>query len=190
MRAAGTATERADFMGGLLRLFASARKTSPSAVPHPVAAPVDDPIVPPNGRKILVVDDDPVILETTSVKLRTKGYAVITAEDCSEAIGKVRDERPDLILLDLTFPPNVAAGGAVAWDGFVIMSWLRQFQDTGSVPIIILTVLDTPGVEERALKAGARALFHKPIDHERLLEAIEKTLGGKAEVVQPVPETL
>ena len=183
MRAAGIATERADLMGALLRLFASARKTPPPAgVPGPAAVPVADPIAPSNGKKILIIDDDRVILETTSVKLRTKGYAVVTAEDCSEAIGKVRDERPNLILLDLTFPPNVAAGGAVAWDGFVIMSWLRQFQNTGSIPIMILTVQDTPSVEERALKAGARALFHKPIDHDRLLEAIEKTLDGEPDV--------
>jgi CheY-like chemotaxis protein len=189
MRATGTASERADFMGGLLRLFACARKATPTA-PPPVTPTVPDPTVSPNGRKILIVDDDPVILETTSVKLRSKGYAVVTALDCSEAIGLVRDEQPDLILLDLTFPPNVAQGGAVAWDGFIIMSWLRQFQNTGSIPIIILTIGDTPGLEDRAMKAGAKALFHKPVDHEQLLGAIQRTLNREPQGASLAPCTL
>ena len=184
MNAANVASERANFMGGLLRLFASARK-APTAAPLPVASPVTSPPAPFNGKKVLIIDDDPVILETTSLKLRAQGYAVVTAVDCSEAIGKVRDEQPDLILLDLSFPPNVAAGGAVAWDGFVIMSWLRQFQNTGSIPIMILTIQDTPSVEERALKAGARALFRKPIDHDRLLEAIGEVLNVHDDAGQP-----
>jgi CheY-like chemotaxis protein len=190
MRATGLTSERADFMGGLLRLFASARKAPPPAALQPTPPTFAETPAPPKGKKILIVDDDPVILETTSLKLRSEGYAAVTAVDCSDAIGRVRDEQPDLILLDLTFPPNVAQGGAVAWDGFVIMSWLRQFQNTGSIPIIIMTVQDTPNLEERALKAGARALFHKPVDHERLLETIGQVLGVETEVAQPVCATL
>jgi len=143
-----------------------------------------DALTPPNGKKVLLADDHPVTLETTSLKLQSRGYPVVTAADCSEAIGLVRDEQPDLILLDLSFPPNVAAGGAVAWDGFIIMSWLRQFQNTGSIPIIILTLEDTPSVKERALKAGARASFQKPIDHDRLLDTISQVLSVEVDAGQ------
>jgi CheY-like chemotaxis protein len=195
MSTAQIAFDRANFMGGLLRLFASARKTTPSATGPAVepAAPQPPPEVEPiscapyNGKKILVVDDDPVFMETTSRKLRSGGYAVVAAVDCSEAIGKVRDEQPDLILLDLSFPPNVAAGGAVAWDGFVIMSWLRQFQNTGSIPIIMVSAQSTPGLAARAEKAGALALFHKPVDHEHLLEAISRELNVEANLDKMAP---
>src|SRR5260370_863568 len=76
-------------------------------------------------RKILVVDDDPTVLKPLSLKLSSRGYAVTTAVDGSSAIGAVRDEHPDLVVLDLSFPPDIASGGRVTWDGFQIMCWLR-----------------------------------------------------------------
>jgi CheY-like chemotaxis protein len=178
MRTACLATEGSQFLSGLWRLIAPAPRRQPAA----------DLAVPANGKKVLIVDDDAVIRTTTSRKLRAEGYTVVTAEDCSEAIGAVRDERPDLILLDLTFPPNVAHFGIVSWDGFDFVSWLRQFQHTSSIPILILTLLDTPTLEARALKAGARGLFRKPVDHERLLETINHLLGVQTEAAQ-VPVT-
>lgn len=168
-------------VSGLTRWFARKRRSDSR---QPMTSPAADPPAPPNGKKILIVDDDAVILETTASKLRSKGYAVVTALDGSAALGAVRDERPDLILLDILFPPNVAQGGAVAWDGFTVMSWLRQFQDTRSIPIIMLTGQDVTGAEERSLRSGAKAFFRKPIDHAGLLAFIKQTLGGGADEAQ------
>ena len=181
MRTAGLATEGSQLLWGLWRLLASVNTTPRRQPARPQA---NDLPAPANGKKVLIVDDDAVILATTSRKLRSKGYTVVTAVDCSEAIGAVRDERPDLILLDLSFPPNVAHFGVVSWDGFDLVSWLRQFQHTSRIPIIILTLLDTPTLEARALKAGARALFRKPVDHERLLETIDRVLGVETAAAQ------
>jgi CheY-like chemotaxis protein len=79
-----------------------------------------------NRKKILVVDDSLLILQMMSMKLTANGYDVVTAEDGGTAVSTVRKEKLDLILLDLSFPPDVAHGGGVAWDGFLIMNWLRR----------------------------------------------------------------
>jgi CheY-like chemotaxis protein len=179
-------TGNAGMVNYLLRLLPLSRKTVPGA-PQPGAQHAPDPSVAPNGRKILVADDDAVILATTSFKLKSRGYAVVTARDPSAVIALVRDEQPDLILLDIHFPPDVGAGGAVAWDGFVLMTWLRQFEEVRNTPVIMITGQDRPGLEQRAIKAGAKAFFRKPIDPDCLLTAIRASLGHDPEKGQPDP---
>src|SRR6185436_18936059 len=80
-------------------------------------------------KKILVVDDSPIILKTLSMKLKSRGYDVLTAEDGSVAVSTARREKPDLILLDITFPPDVGHGGGVPWYGFLIMNWLMRMDE-------------------------------------------------------------
>jgi DNA-binding response OmpR family regulator len=58
-------------------------------------------------KKLLVVDDNEVIVKTIAVKLKSAGFQVFTATDGSEAVAQVRKEKPDLILLDLGFPPDL-----------------------------------------------------------------------------------
>jgi len=132
-------------------------------------------------KKILVVDDNQVILRTMSMKLTSEGYDVVTAEDGSEAVSAVRRERPDLILLDISFPPDVAHGGGLAWDGFLIMEWLRRLDEGKNVPIIVITGGDPVKYKDRALAAGAVSFFHKPIDNDELLAIVAQTLGISAE---------
>jgi CheY-like chemotaxis protein len=95
------------------------------------------------GKKILIVDDSVIILKALSAKLRANGYQVFTAVDGSEAVSTVRRERPNLILLDINFPPDVAHGGGVAWDGLLIMSWLRRMDEALNTPVIIITGSDS-----------------------------------------------
>jgi len=132
-------------------------------------------------KKILVVDDNQVILRTMSMKLTSEGYDVLTAEDGSEAVSAVRRERPDLILLDIGFPPDVAHGGGLAWDGFLIMQWLRRLDEGKDIPIIVITGGDPVKYKDRALAAGAVNFFHKPIDNDELLAIVAQTLGKTAE---------
>src|SRR5438105_2044489 len=82
---------------------------------RPAMPPVGDPQPIANGKKVLVVDDNKVILKTLSLKLSANGYAIVTAEDGAAAVRAVRSEKPDLILLDVSFPPDVAHGGGVPW---------------------------------------------------------------------------
>jgi CheY-like chemotaxis protein len=132
-------------------------------------------------KKILVVDDNAVVLKTTSMKLTAAGYNVVTAEDGAGAVSAARKERPDLILLDISFPPDVGSGGGVAWDGFVIMSWLRRLDDSKSIPIIVISGSDPAKFRDRALAAGAVCYFHKPFNNDELLAAIRDTLANTGE---------
>lgn len=143
-------------------------------------------------KKILVVDDNPVILKTVSMKLTAHGYDVVTAEDGSSAVGTVRREKPDLILLDLSFPPDVAHGGGVPWDGFLIMNWLKRLEEAKNTPIVVITGGDPAKCKDRALAAGAVNFFHKPINNDELLAVIGQTLASSPGETQPaagaVPE--
>ena len=58
--------------------------------------------------KVLIVDDNEVIIKTLSMKLKSSGYDVIAATDGSEAVSAARRDKPDLIVLDISFPPDVA----------------------------------------------------------------------------------
>jgi CheY-like chemotaxis protein len=127
-------------------------------------------------RKILVVDDNAIVVKTLSFKLKSGGYDVITAVDGSEAVKAARSQKPDLILLDISFPPDVAFGGGVPWDGFLIIDWLRRMDEARNVPIIIISGGDPAKFEQRSKAAGAVGFFQKPIDHDRLLEAIRSVL--------------
>jgi two-component system KDP operon response regulator KdpE len=138
-----------------------------------------------NRKKILVVDDNPVILKTMSMKLTDHGYDVVTAEDGSGAVSAVRTQKPDLILLDLSFPPDVAHGGGVAWDGFVIMTWLRRLEEAKHIPIIVITGGDPEKYKARALAAGATSFFHKPINNDDLLTVIRETIEKGTVESQP-----
>lgn len=140
-----------------------------SPLPLPANAPVSAA-----GKKILIVDDSVIILKTLSMKLRAVGYQVFTAADGSQAVSTVRRERPDLILLDISFPPDVGHGGGVAWDGFLIMNWLRRMDEALRTPIIIITGSDPAIYKGRCLAAGVSGLFKKPLDDQELLGAIDK----------------
>ncbi|HTY85845.1 MAG TPA: response regulator [Candidatus Acidoferrum sp.] len=140
----------------------------------------------PSAKKILVVDDDEVILKTLSITLSSNGYYVYLASDGPEAVRVVSRERPDLILLDLIFPVDAANVGGALQDGFLIMQWLRRMGEAEDIPIIIMSGDNSTQEKQRALDAGAVAFFTKPIDNAALLAAIAKVLGGGTSTAAPL----
>src|SRR5262249_28597955 len=90
-------------------------------------------------KVILVIDDNQVFQKVMLMKLRAYGYDVMTAEDGSAALAAISRVKPDLILLDINFPPDVANGGGLGWDGFLILRWLRRTQEAVNVPVIAIT---------------------------------------------------
>ena len=140
-----------------------------------------------NAKKILVVDDDEVILKTLSITLSSNGYYVYLASDGAEAVRVVTRERPDLIVLDIIFPVDAANVGGALQDGYFIMQWLRRMGEAEGIPIIIMSGENSPQEKEKSLKAGAVAYFSKPIDHVALLAKIGEVVGGgiKAAEVNP-----
>jgi len=130
----------------------------------------------PGAKKILVIDDNQVILKAMSLALTSKGYRVFTAETGAETITVLRHEKPDLILLDLAFPVDSADLGGPFHDGFIIIDWARRVCDAENIPVIILSSLDPEEYKERARKAGILTFFRKPVDNHKLLEAIQTML--------------
>jgi CheY-like chemotaxis protein len=130
-------------------------------------------------KKILVVDDDPVIVKALSIKLLASGYDVVSAPDGAQAVNAVRTQKPDAILLDINFPPDF---GSVAWDGFRIMEWLKRMDEARKIPIFIITSGTPEKYVTRARELGAVAFFQKPVVHEQLVDALRRHLGEERPV--------
>jgi CheY-like chemotaxis protein len=172
-------TQKARSKRGLLRAFWRLLRAPEDASGESVEAWKPQP-KQRSGKQILIVDDDPVILKTTSHKLSAAGYAVSTAVDGSEAINVVGCAKPDLIILDLDFPPDVANGGKPGWDGFRLMTWLRGLRNTQGTRFIIITgSCDPAEAERRALASGAAGFFSKPINFPALTKLIDVELFPK-----------
>lgn len=128
------------------------------------------------GRKILVVDDNPVVVRAIELKLKGSGFAVITAEDGSEGVRAARKEKPELIVLDINFRPTETFS-SLNWDGINIMQWLRKVQDVADIPVVILTLEDPSRYKEATVAGGAAAFFQKPVDYKSFLAVILQLLG-------------
>lgn len=130
-----------------------------------------------NGKKILVVDDDAVVKRAVLAKLNGEGYAVVVADDGAGAMTALRRDQPDLVLLDVSFPPDVAHGGGVWRDGFTLLSWLRRTEEVRGIPVIMISADGSPEEAKRARAAGATGFFPKPINFEALVAVIGQLLG-------------
>lgn len=128
--------------------------------------------------KILIVDDDAVIRKALTLKLKSRGFAVATAIDGADALRALRDEEPDLVLLDINYPPDIAHGGGIPWDGFLLLRWMRGIVNVGKVPVILITDSDPGNYRDRALACGAAGLFHKSQEPEVLVSMVERVLNG------------
>ena len=122
-----------------------------------------------NSPDILIVDDDPDMLQALQIRLKANGYQVHCAEDGIGAISEARKHAPDLIVLDLGIP---------AGDGFVVLDALKTNINLSSVPVIVLSGRDRRANEERVLKAGAKAFLQKPVQSHEFLAAIRQALGN------------
>lgn len=117
--------------------------------------------------KILVVDDEPDIVEFISYNLKSKGYQIATASDGIEAIRKAKDFKPDLVLLDVMMPNK---------DGLQTLREMRQTPGLESIAIIFLTALSDEKSEIEGLKLGADDYIAKPIKPELLVTRIAAAL--------------
>jgi CheY-like chemotaxis protein len=124
-------------------------------------------------KKILIVDDDGVVVTSLSIILKANGFEVVSAQDGATAVNAVRTQKPDAILLDINFPPEFLA---VTWDGFQIMEWLRRLEEGAKIPIFIITGGDPEKYVQRARDLGAMAFFRKPVVHEQLITALRRVL--------------
>ena len=143
-----------------------------------------DPTFRSTPGKILVIDDNPVVLGALSLALKAGGYQVFEAVDASAAFHLARRVRPDLIVLDIFFPPDTSQSGN-SWNAFMIIDWFRRMGVIGNTPIIVISGAETEMFRERCLADGVAAFFTKPVDHRGLLDAVGQILGDRAGRSQP-----
>jgi two-component system cell cycle response regulator len=116
--------------------------------------------------KILIVDDDADHRQGLNLRLRANDYETVLAADAAQAVSAAKQDRPDLVLLDLRLPGD---------DGFIVMEQFRASAELRVIPVIVITILNS--ARDRALEAGAVAFFQKPADNVELLAAIRRALG-------------
>ena len=121
------------------------------------------------GRRILVVDDEPDLRDAVRVYLEMHGYSVLQAADGQEAVEKVRTTLPDLVVLDVMMP---------VMDGIAA---LQQLRTLSAVPVIMLTVKGDEDDKVRALRLGADDYVTKPFSQRELLARIESVLRRAAQ---------
>ncbi len=107
------------------------------------------------ASRILIVDDDPIILRVLSNVLAPEGYELATAVNGKEALNKVPSFEPDLILLDVMLPEM---------DGFAVCRQLRADDRFGDVPVIFITALDDQKSRLQGIEAGADEFLNKPVN--------------------------
>lgn len=125
------------------------------------------------AKRILVADDDPKILKALDQALRQEGYEVLKAEDGLEALRLAREEKPDLIVLDIMLPQM---------DGFEVCAQLRM---TGNIPVLILSARGEEVDKVVGFNVGADDYLTKPFRLSELLlrvRAILRRAGGTATV--------
>lgn len=125
---------------------------------------------PKTRRKIVVADDDPIVLKFLEALLTDAGYAVTTAEDGEKALQRIRDGQPDLVILDLVMPYH---------DGFEITRSLRQSPATRQLPIVILSMKDRETDVLRCFELGADDYIRKPFNALELIARVRKILDRR-----------
>ena len=127
--------------------------------------------------KILVVDDDPDILDAVSMILESKGHQVVTAQDGIEALATLKAEKPDLMILDLLMPKM---------DGFAVLKELQdgRWSKYREIPILVLSSVREEAARRRyeletASQLGVDDYVEKPISPDILLERVERLIKKK-----------
>ena len=120
--------------------------------------------VPPKAR-VLMAEDNEANIEAVGGYLEDIGYQVTVARNGREALERVTEARPDVVLMDIQMPEM---------DGLHAVRRLRQIPGLETIPIIALTALAMPGDEDRCLAAGVNAYLTKPVSLRKLVETMRQ----------------
>jgi two-component system response regulator VicR len=120
------------------------------------------------GRKILVVDDEKDLLDLMDIILGAEGYLVITAVNGAEALKKVEEESPDLILLDIMMP---------VMDGWEVLKTLKNSEQTSHIPVVMVTAKIGNEDRRRGLMEGAADYICKPFAPREVINRVKVLLS-------------
>jgi DNA-binding NarL/FixJ family response regulator len=119
------------------------------------------------AKQLLVVDDDPSLLLAVSETLRAEGYEVVTARRGAEAMVRVAESLPDLIISDIRMP---------GMDGYALVRNLRASPRTRLIPIVFLTAKDETADRIEGFRTGVDAYLTKPFESEELTAVVSSIL--------------
>jgi CheY-like chemotaxis protein len=119
---------------------------------------------------ILLVEDDVAVREVLHTVLERDAFTIVEADTGEEAMERLREARPDLVVLDLMLP---------GMDGLEVLRRLRAAEETARLPVVVVSARGTGGRQD-ALSAGADAYLAKPFSPLELLRAVEAGLEAQA----------
>ncbi len=120
------------------------------------------------AKRILIIEDYPHIVDILRMRLESGGYEVLTAYDGKEGLRKAREEKPDLIILDIMLPKL---------NGFKVCRLLKFDAKYQHIPIFMLTSRKKQSDIETGKETGADEYIVKPYEISELMELIERYLG-------------
>ena len=120
------------------------------------------------GKRVLLIEDEPNIIEAISFILSRDGWTVHTHEDGETAMDKVRTQPPDLIILDVMLPGR---------SGFDILRDIREDVGSKTLPVMMLTARGQAKDRELALRLGANHFMTKPFSNQDVCEYVRKLMA-------------
>jgi len=119
------------------------------------------------AKKILIVEDEQDLVILLTKRLMKEGYDVDWVSHGSVAASKVRDHRPDLMILDLMLPGK---------DGLTVLREVREIQP--ELPVLVMTGMQNPAYKKQVLETGVQGYFQKPYESQDVMATIRKILSA------------
>lgn len=124
--------------------------------------------MPPATKRVLICDDDPVILRLLQVNLELEGYDVLLAHHGEQAIEVANEQKPDLVILDIMMP---------RLDGYQTCERLKANEETKGIPVVFLSAKAQQADIEKGKEFGVADYLTKPFDPNDLVDVVQRLVG-------------
>jgi two-component system cell cycle response regulator DivK len=121
------------------------------------------------SKTVMIVEDNELNMKLFHDLLAAQGYRTLQTRTGMEALRLAREQRPDLILMDIQLPEV---------SGLEVTKWLKDDEELADIPVIAVTAFAMKGDEERIRRGGCEAYISKPISIASFLDAVRRHLGG------------
>lgn len=128
-------------------------------------------------RRILIAEDDPMVMELITTRLELAGYRTFSARNGQEALSRIRDIKPDALVLDINMP---------VLDGFQVLARLKSSGELARTPTMVLTARNCPDDVRQAIQLGARDFIAKPFRDDQLIARVGRLVRKAGTAPPPV----